>query len=188
MASTLIGRLLYDLPDGRPVCRWSNVRDRGHDYTDLALVTDGLRAEREQGITIDAAYRYFATLSEIHHTHPGTHPDRNGDRCVHRPTGDRTADARTACWSNPAGIAFLASLLHPPPGARGQQDGLAWLGPREIRRDSRRIPRLRGPPRRRTSPPSQSPRCIGDNVVTNHRRPVQGPSLLSHLEDVYIAG
>lgn len=39
----------------------ANVKDRGHDYTDLALVTDGLRAEREQGITIDVAYRYFAT-------------------------------------------------------------------------------------------------------------------------------
>ena len=38
-------------------------RERGNDYTDLALVTDGLRAEREQGITIDVAYRYFATPS-----------------------------------------------------------------------------------------------------------------------------
>ena len=36
-------------------------RDRGFDYTNLALLTDGLRAEREQGITIDVAYRYFAT-------------------------------------------------------------------------------------------------------------------------------
>src|SRR5919106_1921880 len=36
-------------------------RERGDEYTDLALLTDGLRAEREQGITIDVAYRYFAT-------------------------------------------------------------------------------------------------------------------------------
>src|SRR5205085_4827662 len=36
-------------------------RQRGDEYTDLALLTDGLRAEREQGITIDVAYRYFAT-------------------------------------------------------------------------------------------------------------------------------
>src|SRR6202041_3958243 len=35
--------------------------ERGHEYVDLALLTDGLRAEREQGITIDVAYRYFAT-------------------------------------------------------------------------------------------------------------------------------
>ncbi len=62
--STLIGRLLLDskqifedLLDA--VERTS--RDRGFDYTNLALLTDGLRAEREQGITIDVAYRYFAT-------------------------------------------------------------------------------------------------------------------------------
>src|SRR5205807_5208351 len=36
-------------------------RRRGDDYTNLALLTDGLRAEREQGITIDVAYRYFST-------------------------------------------------------------------------------------------------------------------------------
>ncbi len=62
--STLIGRLLYDsktlfqdqLADVERVSR-----TRGNDYTDLALLTDGLRAEREQGITIDVAYRYFTT-------------------------------------------------------------------------------------------------------------------------------
>ncbi len=62
--STLIGRLLFDSKSLfsdqlEAVERVS--RDRGHDYTDLALITDGLRAEREQGITIDVAYRYFAT-------------------------------------------------------------------------------------------------------------------------------
>src|ERR1700704_2857076 len=62
--STLIGRLLYD---SKAVMddQWASVertsKDRGHEYTDLSLVTDGLRAEREQGITIDVAYRYFAT-------------------------------------------------------------------------------------------------------------------------------
>ena len=62
--STLIGRLLYD---SKAVMedQWASVeatsKERGHDYTDLALVTDGLRAEREQGISIDVAYRYFAT-------------------------------------------------------------------------------------------------------------------------------
>src|SRR6202167_4056384 len=62
--STLIGRLLYD---SKSMCadRLEAVertsRDRGEDYTNLALLTDGLRAEREQGITIDVAYRYFAT-------------------------------------------------------------------------------------------------------------------------------
>src|ERR1700693_4669928 len=62
--STLIGRLLYDSKaifedQLEAVERLS--RQRGDEYTDLALLTDGLRAEREQGITIDVAYRYFAT-------------------------------------------------------------------------------------------------------------------------------
>ena len=62
--STLIGRLLYDSKSVfqdqlESVERTS--ADRGDDYTNLALLTDGLRAEREQGITIDVAYRYFST-------------------------------------------------------------------------------------------------------------------------------
>src|SRR5690606_3631779 len=62
--STLIGRLLYDSKaifedQMEAVERVS--RGRGDEYVDLALLTDGLRAEREQGITIDVAYRYFAT-------------------------------------------------------------------------------------------------------------------------------
>jgi len=62
--STLVGRLLHDLRVVMPdqlaaVARVS--RERGLAGPDLALLTDGLRAEREQGITIDVAYRYFAT-------------------------------------------------------------------------------------------------------------------------------
>ena len=60
--STLIGRLLHDtkqiFADQLDQVRDASVR-RGDDYLDLALLTDGLRAEREQGITIDVAYRYF---------------------------------------------------------------------------------------------------------------------------------
>src|SRR6201996_807845 len=62
--STLIGRLLYDskaVMEDQLASVERTSKERGHDYTDLALVTDGLRAEREQGITIDVAYRYFAT-------------------------------------------------------------------------------------------------------------------------------
>ena len=62
--STLIGRLLYDskaiFEDQLASVERASVQ-RGHEYTNLALLTDGLRAEREQGITIDVAYRYFAT-------------------------------------------------------------------------------------------------------------------------------
>ena len=62
--STLIGRLLFDTKSIfedqlEHVERTS--RQRGDGYTNLALLTDGLRAEREQGITIDVAYRYFHT-------------------------------------------------------------------------------------------------------------------------------
>ena len=62
--STLIGRLLYD-SKALMADQIEHVEDvsrrRGSGYVDLSLVTDGLRAEREQGITIDVAYRYFAT-------------------------------------------------------------------------------------------------------------------------------
>jgi sulfate adenylyltransferase subunit 1 len=62
--STLIGRLLHDtkalFDDTLEAVAHTSAR-RGYNGLDLALVTDGLRAEREQGITIDVAYRYFAT-------------------------------------------------------------------------------------------------------------------------------
>jgi sulfate adenylyltransferase subunit 1 len=62
--STLIGRLLYDsksiFEDQYEAIRLTSER-RGDEQVNLALLTDGLRAEREQGITIDVAYRYFAT-------------------------------------------------------------------------------------------------------------------------------
>jgi len=62
--STLIGRLLYDskslFQDQLDAVKKASLK-KGNEYINLALVTDGLRAEREQGITIDVAYRYFAT-------------------------------------------------------------------------------------------------------------------------------
>ena len=62
--STLIGRLLYDskaIFDDQYEAIKASSEQRGEEYVNLALLTDGLRAEREQGITIDVAYRYFAT-------------------------------------------------------------------------------------------------------------------------------
>ncbi|MDC3178981.1 GTP-binding protein [Flavobacteriales bacterium] len=62
--STLIGRLLYDsksiYQDQLEAVNRSS-KNKGFDYVDLSLLTDGLKSEREQGITIDVAYRYFAT-------------------------------------------------------------------------------------------------------------------------------
>lgn len=62
--STLIGRLMYDTKtifEDQLEAIENTSRQRGDEHVDLALLTDGLRAEREQGITIDVAYRYFAT-------------------------------------------------------------------------------------------------------------------------------
>lgn len=62
--STLIGRLLYDSKntfDDQMAAVEASSKKRGDEHINLALLTDGLRAEREQGITIDVAYRYFAT-------------------------------------------------------------------------------------------------------------------------------
>ena len=62
--STLIGRLLLDsksIFEDQLAAVERTSKERGEDYTNLALLTDGLRAEREQGITIDVASRYFAT-------------------------------------------------------------------------------------------------------------------------------
>jgi sulfate adenylyltransferase subunit 1 len=62
--STLIGRLLYDsksiFEDQLEAVKRASIK-KGNELVDLSLLTDGLRAEREQGITIDVAYRYFAT-------------------------------------------------------------------------------------------------------------------------------
>ncbi|RLA64924.1 MAG: sulfate adenylyltransferase [Epsilonproteobacteria bacterium] len=62
--STLIGRLLFDsksIYEDQLAAITETSKKRGEDFVNLALLTDGLRAEREQGITIDVAYRYFST-------------------------------------------------------------------------------------------------------------------------------
>ena len=62
--STLIGRLLYDsksIFEDQLEAMEESSRRRGEENVNLALLTDGLKAEREQGITIDVAYRYFST-------------------------------------------------------------------------------------------------------------------------------
>lgn len=62
--STLIGRLMYDTKsifEDQIEAVEKSSKNRGDEHVNLALLTDGLKAEREQGITIDVAYRYFAT-------------------------------------------------------------------------------------------------------------------------------
>jgi sulfate adenylyltransferase subunit 1 len=64
--STLIGRLLYDtksLTDDKLAAIERSSKQKGYDYLDFSLATDGLVAEREQGITIDVAHIYFSTAT-----------------------------------------------------------------------------------------------------------------------------
>jgi len=119
--STLIGRLLYDskslfIDQLDAVERVS--RDRGNDYTDLALLTDGLRAEREQGITIDVAYRYFATPRRkfIIADTPG-HVQYTRNMVTGASTADVALillDARKGITEQSRRHAFLATLLGVP--------------------------------------------------------------------------
>jgi sulfate adenylyltransferase large subunit len=119
--STLIGRLLYDsksifVDQLEAVERTS--KDRGEDYTNLALLTDGLRAEREQGITIDVAYRYFATPRRkfIIADTPG-HIQYTRNMVTGASTADLAivlVDARNGLTEQSRRHAFLTTLLRVP--------------------------------------------------------------------------
>jgi len=119
--STLIGRLLYDskaiFEDQLASVERASVQ-RGHEYTNLALLTDGLRAEREQGITIDVAYRYFATPRRkfIIADTPG-HVQYTRNMVTGASTADVAVvlvDARRGLLEQSRRHAYLATLLHIP--------------------------------------------------------------------------
>jgi bifunctional enzyme CysN/CysC len=196
--STLIGRLLYD---SKAVMedQWASVEraseERGHEYTDLALVTDGLRAEREQGITIDVAYRYFATPKRkfiIADTPGHIQYTRN------MVTGASTAqlvivlvDARHGLLEQSRRHAFLASLL----GiqhivlAVNKMDLVGWDKEKfEAIRDEFHAFAARLDVQDVATIPMSA--LHGDNVVSKSEQApwYEGPALLSHLEEVYIAG
>jgi sulfate adenylyltransferase subunit 1 len=119
--STLIGRLLFDskaiFEDQLEAIERASIK-RGEEHVNLALLTDGLRAEREQGITIDVAYRYFATPKRkfiIADTPGHVQYTRN------MVTGASTAnaaitliDARNGVVEQTIRHAFIASLLQIP--------------------------------------------------------------------------
>jgi bifunctional enzyme CysN/CysC len=119
--STLIGRLLYDskgIFDDQLASVEDTSRRRGHAQTDLSLLTDGLRAEREQGITIDVAYRYFATPRRkfIIADTPG-HIQYTRNMVTGASTADLAmvlVDARKGLLEQSRRHAFLASLLRIP--------------------------------------------------------------------------
>ena len=196
--STLIGRLLYDskaVMEDQLAAVERTSRERGNEYTDLALVTDGLRSEREQGITIDVAYRYFGTAKRkfiIADTPGHLQYTRN------MVTGASTAqlvivlvDARHGLLEQSRRHAFLASLL----GVQhivlavNKMDLIDWDQERYTWiRDEFHAFAARLDIHDVTTIPMSA--LHGDNVVTksDKARWYDGPPLLSHLEDVYIAG
>ncbi|HZA12630.1 adenylyl-sulfate kinase [Mycobacterium sp.] len=196
--STLIGRLLFDskaVMEDQLAAVERTSKERGNDYTDLALVTDGLRSEREQGITIDVAYRYFATPKRkfiIADTPGHIQYTRN------MVTGTSTAqlaivlvDARHGLLEQSRRHAFLASLL----GVQhivlavNKMDLIDWDQERfdNIRDDFYEFAARLDVHDVTTIPMSA---LNGDNVVTKSDKApwYEGPALLSHLEELYIAG
>lgn len=195
--STLIGRLLHDskavYEDQLAAVRKSRINRSGRAI-DFSLLTDGLRAEREQGITIDVAYRYFSTSRRkfIIADTPG-HEQYTRNMA----TGASTADLAIILVDATKGLlpqtnrhAYIASLLGIPNviAAINKMD-LAGYDQKyflDAKRDfialaeSLRIPSLQ---------------CIpisaleGDNVVTRSRNMLwyDGPTLTEHLESVEIA-
>lgn len=119
--STLIGRLLYDsksiFEDQLEAVETAS-RNRGNEELNLALLTDGLRAEREQGITIDVAYRYFATPRRkfIIADTPG-HIQYTRNMVTGASTADLAIiliDARNGVLEQTVRHSFIASLLGIP--------------------------------------------------------------------------
>src|SRR5215831_18338477 len=119
--STLIGRLLFDskaIFEDQLAAVERTSKERGEEFTNLALLTDGLRAEREQGITIDVAYRYFATPRRkfIIADTPG-HIQYTRNMVTGASTADLAlilVDARKGLVEQSRRHAFLCSLLRVP--------------------------------------------------------------------------
>jgi bifunctional enzyme CysN/CysC len=119
--STLIGRLLYDsksIFEDQMNAVVAASRGRGDEEVDLALLTDGLRAEREQRITIDVAYRYFATPKRkfIIADTPG-HIQYTRNMVTGAPTAELAIiliDARNGVLTQSKRHGFLATLLRIP--------------------------------------------------------------------------
>jgi bifunctional enzyme CysN/CysC len=195
--STLIGRLLYDsktlfIDQLASVERVS--KERGHDYTDLALLTDGLRAEREQGITIDVAYRFFATPRRrfIIADTPG-HIQYTRNMVTGASTADVALlllDARKGITEQSRRHAFLATLLGVPHLVLcvNKMDLVDWSESafEAIREEfSEFATRLRV--RDLTFIPVSA--LLGDNVVDKSKNMdwYDGVPLLRHLERLYVA-
>jgi bifunctional enzyme CysN/CysC len=195
--STLIGRLLFDsktlfIDQLAAVERVS--RARGDEYTDLALLTDGLRAEREQGITIDVAYRFFATPKRrfIIADTPG-HIQYTRNMVTGASTADVAVlllDARRGITEQSRRHAFIATLLGVPHIVLciNKMDLVGWSEEAfEAIREEFATFATRLRVRDLTFIPVSA--LHGDNVVARSERMpwYDGLPLLRHLEELYVA-
>jgi sulfate adenylyltransferase subunit 1 len=201
--STLIGRLLFDTKQIL-VDQLEHIEDasrrRGHDYVDLALLTDGLRAEREQGITIDVAYRSFVTprrrfqLADA----PG-HVQYTRNMVTGASTADVAVilvDARKGVIEQTRRHSYITSILETPHVvyAVNKMDLVDYSEERfdEIAGELAELTSRLGVHDETAIPVSA---LKGDNVVdravSNEKNAMPwyaGPTLLEHLESVEIAG
>ncbi|OEV12265.1 sulfate adenylyltransferase subunit 1 [Streptomyces nanshensis] len=194
--STLVGRLLHDsksvLADQLEAVE-SASRNRGQDTPDLALLTDGLRAEREQGITIDVAYRYFATPRRrfILADTPG-HVQYTRNMVTGASTAELAVvlvDARNGVVEQTRRHAAVAALLRVPHVVLAvnkmdlvDYDEGVFAG---IAEEFTRYAASLGVPEITAIPISA---LVGDNVVTAsaHMDWYGGPTVLEHLETVAV--
>ena len=195
--STLIGRLLYDskaIFEDQLEAMETSSKARGNENVNLALLTDGLRAEREQGITIDVAYRYFATPKRkfiIADTPGHIQYTRN------MVTGASTAnlaivliDARKGVIEQTCRHSFIANLLRIQHVVVcvNKMDLVDWDEGvfnkivDDFKSFASRLDNIVDV----TFIPASA--LIGDNIVDKSKNMpwYQGPTLLYHLETVYI--
>ena len=195
--STLIGRLLYDskaIFEDQMEAMETSSKARGDENVNLALLTDGLRAEREQGITIDVAYRYFATPKRkfiIADTPGHIQYTRN------MVTGASTAnlaivliDARKGVIEQTCRHSFIANLLRIQRVVVcvNKMDLVDWDEGvfnkivDDFKSFASRLDNIVDV----TFIPASA--LIGDNIVDKSKNMpwFQGPTLLYHLETVYI--
>ncbi len=195
--STLIGRLLHDtrsIQDDQLAAVKRTSRERGDGHLDLALLTDGLRAEREQGITIDVAYRFFATprRSFILADTPG-HVLYTRNMVTGASSADIAVvliDARLGVLEQSRRHAFITATLRVPHvvAVVNKMDLVAWDMATfdAIAADFRTFAERLGIPDLAVIPVSA---LHGDNVVERSERTpwYGGPPLLTHLEEVDVA-
>ncbi len=202
--STLIGRLLYDskqvFEDQLAQVAQASERRGGSGTLDLALLTDGLRAEREQGITIDVAYRYFATARRrfIIADCPG-HRQYTRNMVTGASTADVAVvliDARRGVLEQSKRHAFISALLGIPQMVVtiNKMDLVDYSQERydELVEEFEEFARkLRGGKNPRRVEISYLPMSAlnGDNVVERSARMAwhDGPPLLEWLEQVEVA-